>query len=70
MIISEEIQAQLFVWEEAFAWCCLGGASGKALSSCTLEFSTYARDTTLEECGDGFEYGHHVGRFRVEPHAL
>jgi hypothetical protein len=43
---------------------CFGGAS--ALSLFSLEFSTYGRDTALEECGDGFECGHHVGWFRVE----
>ena len=45
---------------------CFGGASGKALSSFSLEFSTYGRDTALEECRYGFECGHHVGWFRVE----
>jgi len=55
----------LIVWEEFWAWCRLGGASGKALSSVSLEFSIYGRDTALEECGDGFECGHHVGWFRV-----
>ena len=45
---------------------CSGGASGKALSLFSLEFSTYDRDTALEECEDGFECGHHVGWFRVE----
>ena len=63
---SEELQARLIVWEEFWAWCRLGGASGKAPSLFSLEFSTYGRDTALEECGDGFECGHHVGWFRVE----
>jgi hypothetical protein len=45
---------------------CLGGAAGNALSSFSLEFSTYGRDTALKVCGDGFECGHHVGWFRVE----
>jgi hypothetical protein len=44
----------------------LGGASGKAQSLFSLEFSTYYGDTTLEECGDRYEYGYHVGWFRVE----
>jgi hypothetical protein len=44
----------------------LEGASGNALSLCSLEFSTYDFDTTLEECGDRFECGCHVGWFRVE----
>ena len=51
---------------EFWAWCHLGGASGKALSSFSLEFSTYGCDTALEECRYGFECGHHVGWFRVE----
>jgi len=51
---------------EFLAWGRLGGASGKALSSFSLEFSTYGRDTALEECRYGFECGHHVGWFRVE----
>jgi hypothetical protein len=66
IIVSEELQARLIVWEEFWAWHRLGGASGKALSSISLEFSTYTRDTALEECGDGFECGYHVGWFRVE----
>jgi hypothetical protein len=45
---------------------CLGGASGKAISLFSLEFSTYNRDTTLEEYRDGFQCSHHVGSFRVE----
>jgi hypothetical protein len=28
--------------------------------------STYGRDTALEECGAGFEHGHHMGWFTVE----
>jgi len=44
---------------------CLGGTSGKALSLFSLESSTYNCDTALEECGDGFECGRHVGWFRV-----
>jgi hypothetical protein len=63
IIISEELQARLNVWG---AWCHLGRASGNALSLFSLEFSTYGRDTTLEECGDGFQCGHYVGWFRVE----
>ena len=43
----------------------MGGGSGKALSLFSLEFSTCGRDTALEECGDGFECGYHVGWFRV-----
>jgi len=53
---SEELQARLIVWEELQA---------KALSAFSLEFSAYGRDTALEECGDGFECGHHLGWFRV-----
>jgi len=54
---------------------CLGGIPGfvifgrrfrQALSLYSLECGTYGRDNTLEECGDGFECGHHVGWFRVE----
>ena len=54
---------------------CLGGIPGfvifgrrfrQALSLFSLECGTYGRDNTLEECGDGFECGHHVGWFRVE----
>jgi predicted amidophosphoribosyltransferase len=29
MIVSEELQTWLIVWEECWAWCRLGGASGK-----------------------------------------
>jgi len=43
----------------------LRGASGKALSLFSLEFSTYCSDTALKECGDGFECGHHMGWFGV-----
>jgi len=66
MIVSEELQARLIIWEEFWAWYRLGGASGKALSSFSVQLGTYARDTAPEECGDGFECGHHVGWFRVE----
>jgi len=45
MIVSEELQARLIVWEEFWAWCRLGGASGKALSSFSVELGTYAGDT-------------------------
>jgi len=45
---------------------CFGGASGKPLSLFSLEFSTYDCETTLEECGDEFECGHHLGWFRFE----
>jgi hypothetical protein len=31
----------------------------------SLELSTYGRDTTLEEGGDGFECDHHMGWFRI-----
>jgi hypothetical protein len=55
----------LIVWEEFCDWRRLGGASGKALSLFSLEFSTYSRDTALEECRYGFECSHHVGWFRV-----
>jgi hypothetical protein len=45
---------------------CLGGTSGKALSLVSLQFSTDNRDTSLEECEDGFQCGHQVGWVRVE----
>jgi len=64
-IALEELQAWLIVWEEFLAWRCLGGASGKALSSFPLEFSTASQDTTLEECGDGLECSHPVDWSRV-----
>ena len=51
---------------EFWARCRLGEASGKALSSFSLEFSTYGRDTALEECRYGLECSHHMGWFRVE----
>jgi len=66
IIVSEELQAQLIVWEGFSYWCHLGGASGKALSLFSLEVSTYGRDTALEECEDGFECSLHMGWFRVE----
>jgi hypothetical protein len=73
IIVSEELQARLIVWEGFWAWCRLEGTSGEALSSFSLEFSTYARDTAPVECGMDLSVvitwvG--LGLSAAEPHAL
>ena len=67
MIASEELQARLMFWEEFWAWCRLGGASGKALSSFSLEFSTTVvippwRSVVITWAG--------LGLSAAQPHAL
>lgn len=33
---------------------------------CSVEYSTYSRNTALQECRDEYECGYHLGWFRVE----
>jgi len=73
MIASEELQARLIVWEEFWAWCRLGGASGKALSSFSLEFSTTVVIPPWRSVGTDLSaviMWAGLGLSAAEPHAL
>jgi len=72
-IASEELHARLIVWEEFWAWCRLGGASGKALSSFSLEFSTTVVISPWRSVGtdlSAFITWAGLGLSAAEPHAL
>jgi hypothetical protein len=55
LIASVEVLPQLIIWEEI------------QVNSRIVFFgvSHYGHNTALEECGDEFECGHHLGRIRV-----
>jgi hypothetical protein len=55
LISLDELQTGLVIWEELQA---------SSIFAFFVDLS-YGRDTALEECGDGFQCGYHVGWFRV-----